>query len=70
MIHELDLVALTTDLPAHSPRAGAIGTVVLVAQGGTGSIVECIDPTGDTSAIVVLVAEQVRPLQPSELRAP
>jgi hypothetical protein len=34
MIQERDRVVLQTDIPAHGLRAGDVGTVVMVHQGG------------------------------------
>jgi SOS-response transcriptional repressor LexA len=50
MINELDLVALKRPLPDHRLEPGAVGTVVMVHDGGyTLEFVAC---DGDTVAIV------------------
>jgi hypothetical protein len=60
MIKELDSVVLTADLPAYRLAKGDIGTVVLVHEGGKGCTVEFMTLTGDTVAVVTLLADQVR----------
>ncbi len=67
MIEELASVVLTTDIPERDLRAGDIGTVVLVHQGGLGYTVEFITLSGDTVAVVTLSADQVRPIRPNEI---
>ena len=66
-IPELDLVALTEDLPAKGLKAGDIGTVVLVHNGGEGYEVEFCTLTGDTIDVVTLNAPQVRPIGQREV---
>jgi hypothetical protein len=67
MIKELDLVALTRDVPEHGLAAGAVGTVVMVHKGGKGYTLEFVSFDGFTVAIVTLDADAVRPLRPREL---
>ncbi len=67
MIEELASVVLTTDLPERDLRAGDIGTVVLVHQGGLGYRVEFMTLSGDTVTVVTLSADQVRPIRPNEI---
>jgi hypothetical protein len=64
MINELDDVILGCDLPEHGLRAGDIGTVVLVHRNAAGYEVEFTALDGDTIAVVTLMADQVRPIQP------
>jgi hypothetical protein len=64
---ELDLVVLTRDLPGENLRAGDIGTVVLVHQGGTGYEVEFSTLGGQTLAVVTLAADDVRPVGNREI---
>jgi hypothetical protein len=67
MIKELDVVALTCDVPEDGLRAGDIGTVVL--EHGTAAYeVEFINFGGDTIAVVTLEANQVRLVGPGEVR--
>lgn len=62
MIHELDTVVLITDLPEHGLKAGDLGTVVFVHEGGAGYEVEFMTLDGETIAVVSLFAGQVRPI--------
>jgi hypothetical protein len=59
MIHELDNVVLTEDLPEHRLQAGDIGTVVLL-HGERGYEVEFMTLDGETLAVVSLEASKVR----------
>lgn len=67
MIHELDSVILTSDLPEHGLCAGDVGTVVLVHRGGEGYEVEFVALDGETVAVVSLFASQVRPIGQREI---
>ena len=67
MIRELDLAALTEDLPEHGLKAGDVGTVVHVHEPGIGYIVEFISTEGKTIAVAPVEREQVRPATPAEL---
>jgi hypothetical protein len=67
MIKELDLVALTTDLPPHGLVAGDVGTVVMIHRKGEGYEVEFMTSDGETSAVLSLLANQVRPLAGHEV---
>ena len=67
MIKEHDCVALTTNVPGEGLEAGDVGTVVHVHKGGEGYEVEFMTLTGDTVAIVTLLAGQVRPLTRRDL---
>ena len=60
-------VVLTTNVPAEGLEAGDIGTVVHVHKGGEGYEVEFMTLTGETVAIVTLLASQVRPLNRRDL---
>ena len=60
MIHELENVVLTADLPERHLKKGDIGTVVMVHEGGKGYAVEFMTAAGDTYAVVTLLASQVR----------
>ena len=66
MIHELDNVALTVDLPEHRLRRGDVGTVVLV-HGDRGYEVEFVALDGETLAVVSLERPQVRPIGSGEI---
>ena len=58
-IDELDTVMLTADLPAVGLRAGALGTVVLVHDGGRGFEVELLDGAGETLFVTTVMADDV-----------
>lgn len=67
MINELDLAALTEDLPEHGLKTGEIGTVVHVHGAGAAYIVEFISPEGKTVAVTTVEQDQVRPATADEL---
>jgi hypothetical protein len=60
MIKEHDSVVLTEDLPEEGLKAGDIGTVVHIHQGGAGYEVEFMTLAGETVAVATLMASQVR----------
>jgi len=64
-MRELDVVALTRDLPGEKLVDGDVGTVVAVHQGGAGYTVEFLTPGGDTIAVVTVPADAVRPTRPT-----
>jgi Domain of unknown function (DUF4926) len=66
MINELDTVVLAADLPAHSLKAGDLGTVVLVHRHG-GYEIEFTTLDGETVAVVSLSPDQVRPVGRREI---
>jgi hypothetical protein len=61
-LKELDLAALSSDLPEYGLVAGDVGTVVLVHDSGKGFEVEFITGDGSTIAVVTLRASQMRPM--------
>ncbi len=63
MIEELDIVALTKDVPENGLKAGDVGTVVFVHRGGEGYEVEFIDADGDMIAVATVMAGSLRPLR-------
>lgn len=67
MIGELDVVVLSRDLLDLGLKAGDVGTVVLVHQGGVGYEVEFATLTGETLAVVTLPAAAIRPIGPREI---
>ena len=67
MIKEHDCVVLTKNVPEESLEAGDIGTVVHIHNAGAGYEVEFMTLTGETVAIVTLLADQVRPLNRRDL---
>lgn len=67
MIKELELVALTVDLPDHGLRAGDIGTVVDVHGGGKGYQVEFMTVLGETVAVAAVLPDQIRRVGRNEI---
>jgi hypothetical protein len=67
MIAELDRAVLTTDLPEHGLRAGDLGTVVMVHDGGAGYTIEFVSLSGETVAVVTLPASHLRPVRANEI---
>ena len=67
MIKEHDCVVLTTSVPDEGLEAGDVGTVVHIHKGGEAYEVEFMPLTGETVAIVTLLAGQVRPLNRRDL---
>jgi hypothetical protein len=67
MINEHDLVVLTANLPNEGLQAGDIGTVVHIHAEGAGFEVEFVTLTGQTIAVVSLLAAQVRPVAQRDL---
>jgi hypothetical protein len=61
-IKELDVVALTCDLPEHGLVRGDVGTAVLVHGDGAAFEVEFVGYDGHTVALLTLERAQVRPL--------
>lgn len=67
MINELDQVVLRKDILESGLKAGDVGTVVLIHQGGKGFELEFVALNGETIAIVSVVANQVRAVRPREI---
>lgn len=67
MIQELEIVVLTSDLPADQLKAGDVGTVVLVHGDGQGYEVEFSSFTGETIAVVSVYPEQIRRVDRREI---
>ena len=59
-IKEHDCVVLTRDLPAEDLRAGDVGAVVHIHNGGTAYEVEFVTLMGRTVAIATVKADAVR----------
>jgi len=60
MIKEHDCVVLLQDLPEENLKAGDIGMVVHIHQGGAGYEVEFMTLAGETLCVATLMAGQVR----------
>ena len=70
MIKELDVVALTRDLPEQGLVAGDLGTVVFdyeASDPGPAYEVEFVALDGKTLALLTLPADAVRPIRPREI---
>jgi Domain of unknown function (DUF4926) len=67
MINEHDCVVLTQDLPAEGLKAGDIGTVVHIHEGGAACEVEFMTLVGETICVATLLAGQVRPIAQREI---
>lgn len=67
MIQEHDRVGLTTPVPSEGLEAGDVGAVVHIHPGGVGYEVEFVTLTGETGAVVTLLASQVRPIARRDL---
>ncbi|MBL8161274.1 MAG: DUF4926 domain-containing protein [Anaerolineae bacterium] len=67
MIEELDMVALTVDLPEYNLRTHDVGAVVLVHGDHDGYEVEFVTITGETVAIVSVFPTQIRRIEANEI---
>ncbi len=67
MMEELQRVALMEDLPQHALRKGDVGTIVMVYDRTGGYEVEFCALSGDTLAVTVLSANQIRPVSGNEV---
>ena len=62
MIKEHDCVVLTHDIPDEGLKAGDLGTVVHIHRDGAAYEVEFVTLTGQTVAVVTVLASQCRPV--------
>jgi hypothetical protein len=67
-INELDVVALTVDLPEQQLLRGQVGTIVM-DLGPDAAEVEFVDPTGKTYALLTLPKSQLLRLHHSRIGA-
>lgn len=67
MIGEHDQVVVVEDLPDLPVRAGDIGTVVHVYEGGKAFEVEFVSLVGQTVGVATLPATKVRAIQAGEI---
>jgi len=67
MIREHDLVVLKRDKKEWGLEAGAVGTVVMVYPKG-GYLVEFLDDSGNTVALLDLSDEEVEPVKRKRIR--
>ncbi len=66
-INELDVVALTCNLPEQGLVRGDVGTVVLVHGAGEAYEVEFVGYDGHTVALLTLERDQLRPLDARDI---
>ena len=64
---ELDTVVLTRSLSEHGLIAGDVGAVVHVHEAGKAFEVEFVNGSGETRALVTLLASDLRTLAPAEI---
>ena len=62
MIKEHDRIVLTSDLPKEGLKAGDVGTVIHVHEGGKAFEVEFLTLDGKTVAVTTVLPSQVRPV--------
>ena len=67
MIHELDSVALTCDLPQHKLVRGDVGCALTVHGNGAAFEVEFVGYDGHTIALITLDRAQIRPLHTHDI---
>jgi hypothetical protein len=67
MIKALSRAVLACDLPKAGLRAGDVGVVVDVLQDGKAYVLEFMTWDGETIAVEVLAADQIRELRPREI---
>jgi len=67
MIKEHDCVVLTKNVPEEGLETGDVGTVVHIHKDSTAYEVEFMTLTGQTVAVVTLLAGDVRPLSRRDL---
>ena len=66
-IREHDSAVLSEDVPAAALKAGDIGTVVHIHDGGAGYEVEFMTLAGETVAVVTLLPTQIRAIARGDL---
>ena len=67
---ELDLVALTQDLPELELYTGDVGTIVMTHGDNMAFEVEFSTPDGGIVAVETLLPAQIRPISPGEIAHP
>ncbi|HEY2932251.1 MAG TPA: DUF4926 domain-containing protein [Acidobacteriota bacterium] len=67
MIKEHDCIVLTQHLPDEGLRAGDVGTVVHIHQGGAAYAVEFVTLTSQTVAVTTVQLPQLRPVNRRDL---
>ncbi|GAB4048672.1 DUF4926 domain-containing protein [Spirosoma foliorum] len=68
-MNEFDLVVLQEDVSDGQLKAGDVGTILTVYNGGKAFEVEFVTLTGEAVAIETLLAHQIREVRASEIMA-
>ena len=66
-INEHDCVVLTADLPAEKLKAGDVGTVIHLHNGGVAYEVEFTTLDGRTLAVATVNSDKLRPVSPRDV---
>ena len=64
---DLETVILTRDIKKHGLRAGDMGAVVNVYDGGKAAEVEFVTATGKTVALVTLTPSDIRDIKQNDI---
>ena len=64
---ELDLVALTKDIPEHGLQQDDLGTIVHCYEDGEAWEVEFVTAEGRTVAVLTLTHDDIRPMEHGEI---
>ncbi len=67
MIHELDTVVLTHDIPEHNLKEGDLGTVVHCYGDSKAFEVEFVTASGKTIGVLTLTEADVRSVRSGEI---
>jgi hypothetical protein len=67
MIRELDLVALTRDIPEHGLQSGDVGAVVHCYEDGAALEIEFVTAAGSTIAVLTLGSADIRAMQGEQI---
>lgn len=67
MIHELDPIVLTRDVPEHGLERGDVGAVVHVYAAGKQFEVEFVTAEGKTVGVLTLGPSDIRPMAKREI---
>jgi hypothetical protein len=67
MLHELETVVLTRDIPEHSLLSGDVGAIVHCHGDGEHFEVEFVTAEGQTMALLTLKGSDIRRMQKSEI---
>ena len=67
MIHELDTVVLTHDIPEHNLKEGDLGTVMHCYRDSKAFEVEFVTASGKTIGVLTLTEADVRSVRSGEI---